>query len=597
MNKPVWTPLKIAFVVLALALLTLLVIGVALPRFTESLFVHTSYYLLMVTVLCWAGTYLYAGRSTRLTTVVTWVKENWPGLVIATVVTTAAWLAIDPALRMLSDEAGLVGTSKNFWATRTATFTVSGKYYYDSYWDIGVAADQRPALFPFLVSLLHVFGGYTYKNVFRFNLIVLPAFVVVAYRLAKSSAAKLSQGFQALPRSDAAFPSPASPPRLGGETFALVASLLVVAHPITLLSARSGGFDFFAAFFALLVIKSLLDHIRAPSPENLAVLWMNLCMFAEVRYETGLFIPPVVALLLLFRLVTWSNLRPFSFIYSLTPAYLMPRSWQAVFRGSVPEQDPGAIVFSFKNFIDNAGAYFKTILSPFASQPAHSAIVIALGVVGCILWLRWVYRRLLSRDWKAPDLRFAVLVLTWMLVQATLVFTYVWGRAQHPASARLVVAIDTFFAFPAAWVLTLWLRRWRPLVALLLAAAIFAFYLPVASQHRMLNRLTQTREAATTWRFFESLHEKRIVIVADRPGLYTIMEYGAMDFETARHDPVIFEALARRLFYDIYVVQQINLTTKQPFPAYDIWPTRTMQTMLEFQNDANVMVRISRVGH
>jgi hypothetical protein len=570
MKQPSWTPHRIALVLIPTALLALLVASIAQPGATESLFIHTAYYFLMATVLCWAGTYLYAARDVRRATVVAWVKDNWPGLLLALVVTVVACLAVHPALRMLSDEAGLVGTSKNFWATRTATFTVSGKYYYDSYWDIGVAVDQRPALFPFLVSLVHVFLGYSYKNVFLFNLMVLPAFVLVSYRLAKT---------------------------LGGETFAVIASLLVVAHPITLLSARSGGFDFFAAFFALLVIKSLLDHSRAPSPERLAVLWMNLCMFAEIRYEAGLFIPPVVALLLVFRMVRFSDLRPFAFIYALTPAFLMPRIWQAVFRGSVPEQDPGAIVFSVQNFLTNASDYFRPIFSPLAPQPAHAAVVIALGVVGCMVWLRWFVGRLRARDWKAPQLRFAVLVGAWMVVQVVLVFTYVWGRAQHPAAARLVLAIDTFFAFPAAWILTLWLKRWKPLVAILLATAVVAFYLPVASQHRMMNRLTQTREAATTWRFFESLHEKRIIIVADRPGLYTIMGYGAMDFETAKNDPVIFDALDRGLFYDIYMVQQINLATKEPFPAYDLWATRGRRTLLAFQNDANVMVRISRLDH
>ena len=97
----------------------------------------------------------------------------------------------------------------------------------------------------------------------------------------------------------------------------------MVAHPITLISVRSGGFDFFALFFALLVIKSLHDHLREPSAARLAILWMNLCMFAEIRYESALFIVPVVALLLLFRMVTWPLLRPYAFIYALTPAYLV----------------------------------------------------------------------------------------------------------------------------------------------------------------------------------------------------------------------------------------------------------------------------------
>ena len=193
MNQPVWTPWKITLVLLPAALLTLLAIGGARPSYPEPLFVHTSYYFLMATVLCWAGTYLYAAREVRWATVVTWARENWPGLVTALAVTIVAGLAIHPALRMLSDEAGLVGTSKNLWASRTATFTVSGKYYYDSYWDIAVAVDQRPPLFPFLVSLVHVLLGYSYKNVFLFNLTVLPAFVLVSYRLAKSLSWKIGR--------------------------------------------------------------------------------------------------------------------------------------------------------------------------------------------------------------------------------------------------------------------------------------------------------------------------------------------------------------------------------------------------------------------
>jgi len=567
MNKPMWTPGKIALGLLPTALLTLLTISLANTNYTQQLFVQTTYYFLLATVLCWAGTYLHAARGVRGETIVAWVKENWPGLVIAFALTVVAWHAIHPALRILSDEANLVGTSKNLFASQTATFTVSGKYYYDSYWDIDVAIDQRPTLFPFLVSLIHSAWGYSYKNVFVLNLMVLPAFVLVAYRLAKA---------------------------LGGERFAIVASLLVVAHPTTLLSVRSGGFDFLAVFFAMLVLKSLFDYSLELSPARLAILWMNLCMLAEIRYESALFIPPVLALLFLFRMVSWGTLRPYAFIYALTPAYLLPRLWQAVLRGSVPRQDPGTVAFSLQSFFDNAYEYWKPILSPFHSYPAHSAVIIGLGVVGCLLWLRAHLRELLALDWNR--LKFPAFVITWMLVQAMVVTTYAWGRAQSAPAARLFIAVDTFFSFAAAWALTVSLRRWRPFVAIMLAAAILPIQVTIAAQHRTLNRLTQTRENATTWRFFESLHEKRILIVTDRPNLFTIMDYGAMSFEAARNDPVLFDALARRLFYDVYVIQQISLSTNHPLPGYDIWPTHRLETMLEFQNDANVLIRIARVA-
>jgi Dolichyl-phosphate-mannose-protein mannosyltransferase len=562
-----WTWGKVALFVLPAGLLCLLVLSINDLALTQRLFVDTTYYFLMATVLCWGGTYLHAAGGLSWGAALGWAKENWPGLIVAGVVTVVTALAVEPALLVLSDEANLVGTSKNLFASKTATFTVSGKNYYGNYWDIDVGIDRRPTLFPFMVSLVHTVFGYSYRNVFLFNLLVLPVFVLVCYRLAKS---------------------------LGGETFAVVAALFVVAHPITLISVRSGGFDFFAVFFALLVLKSLLDFCRDQAPAKLALLWLNLCMFSEIRYESALFVPPVVALLLLFRMVTWASLRPYAFVYALTPAYLLPRIWQSMLRGNIPEQEPGAITFSAQNFLNNAHEYLEPLLSPSRSYPAHSASLIALGVVGCALWLRWLLSRVRAREWTAPHPRFASFVAAWMLVQVIVVFTYVWGRAQYPSAARLVIALDTFFSFAAAWLVTVALQRWRPFVAVLLAAAVFAIQLPVASQHWM-NKLTQTRESAATWSFFERLQDKRILIVTDRPNHFTIMDYGAMSFESARRDPHLLTAFKRHLFQDVYLIQQIRLSTNEPLPGYEIGPIGEFDAVYEFQNDADVLVRVSRL--
>jgi hypothetical protein len=559
---------RAVFIALGGALLAFAVLSVVDLTTTRWLFIHGTYYLLMATVLCWAGTYLHAALDLRWGSAAAWAKENWPGLVIAFGVTVSVGLAVEPSLRVLSDEANLVGVSKNLFASKTATFTVSGKYYYGSYFDVDVAIDRRPTLFPFLVSLLHALVGYSYRNAFHFNLLLLVPFILVAYRLARS---------------------------LGGATFGVVAALFVAAHPILLISVRSGGFDFLAAFFGLLVVKSLFDYGNEQSPSRAAVLWLNLCLFAETRYESALFVLPVVLWLLLFKLVKWSTLRPYAFVYALTPLYLLPRIWQSLLKGNVPEQEPGVVTFGVENFLGNAQEYFQPLSSPFKAHPAHAALLIALGCVGCLGWVVWFWRRVRAGEWTSPKPRFAIFLAGWMVLQVVVVFAYVWGRAQYPSAARLVIPIDVFFSFAAASVLTCALKRWRPFVPVLFATAVVAFHLPVASQGRMLNRLTQTRESAVTWSFFERLNDPRILIVTDRPNHFTIMNYGAMDFETARQDAFLFTALDRHLFSAIYVIQQVALSTNQPLPRYELWPDRELHKVLEFQNDADVLVRISRL--
>ena len=206
-------------------------------------------------------------------------------------------------------------------------------------------------------------------------------------------------------------------------------------------------------------------------------------------------------------------------------------------------------------------------------------------------------KRVVPPDRPIPETQFSALVVGWMLLQILIVFTYVWGRPDHPASARLIISIDTFFSFLAAWALAALLRRLKLVLSTVVCVGLFVMYVPVAAQTRMLNELTLTREAATAWRFFESLHEPRILIVTERPGLYTVMSYGSVDFETAKNDASVLEGLTRHLFYDIYLVQQIDLGTNQPMPQYQIWPERARVPMLEFQNDANATVRISRLVH
>ncbi|MGC4088854.1 MAG: hypothetical protein QM756_13330 [Polyangiaceae bacterium] len=215
-------------------------------------------------------------------------------------------------------------------------------------------------------------------------------------------------------------------------------------------------------------------------------------------------------------------------------------------------------------------------------------------------------RKLKARqfDWQ---LRLALLVLALLGFEAVLSFSYDWGKPLHAASCRLFIWLDLFVAFAAAWLLTLLGRCFAPHVALLgrrsaapiavtASAVLFAAHAPAAAAARFSNSLILTREAAQEWRFFEQrVADKRILILCDRPGLFTIFEYGANHLASAQADRNSLFELSRKLYQDVYLIQEFDIDTKRVSPGFEVWPDVPMEVMLEFQNTDRSFVRISRV--
>ncbi len=545
-------------------------------EWNEPWFVYSTYYVLFVMVMVYAGVRISSladGPPLRL-----WIRENLAGLVTTALVCTMVFLAVAPAYRVLADEANLVGVSKNLFFYRTANLAVSGKWYFESYWNLGEVTDRRPALFPFFVSLLHVVRGYHAENAFHVNAILFVLFVFCSYRLAK---------------------------RLGGEVFGIAAAVLVAASPTTLVSARSAGFDFFATFLLLVIVRSFHDYVTQPSPRRLAILTLDLCLLAHVRYEGGALLGLAALLLFGFRTVRWSHLRGFGLLYSVVPLFLLPRYWQAVAKADDAEQPLTAKLFGISHFLRNAGEYLRMTLRPLEVGGAHSPLIAILGIAGCALLLIQLAVRLRKKALSWPQAQFAIFVAAALGAQSVLYFSYMQGEPLQPASARLFMWLDTFLAFAAAWILAAIGHRIAAsasdrrlagaMGAVLASAVLFATNLPAAIDARFIHELILTRQAAAIWRFFDKLGDKGILILSDRPGLYTIMDYGSLDISLADGDRSPLYELSRHLYRDIYLVQEVDLETHKPLPAFDAWPDVEKETVFEFQNTDSTSVRIARI--
>jgi len=553
-------------------------VGVTLarPAYNEPFFVHTAYYALLLLLGLYLGVRLSALDAASLRA---WAREHAAGLVVAGVVTAIAVVTVEPGFRVLADEANLVGVSKHLYHHRVANFPITGKWYFENYWTLSSTTDRRPALYPFLVSLLHLVRGYHVENAFHVNAAALLVLVFASYRLAKG---------------------------LGGELFGLASALLVGAHANVLIAARSAGFDLLATCMLVVSLQSYCAASREPTPRRVAVTVLHLCLFANVRYEGTALLLLGGLLLVATRVVTRASLAGFGWLYSTLPLLLLPRYWQSIAKADDAEQPLSASLFGFGHFWQNAGDFLGVLRDPLDVGALHAPLVMALAFGGLALLAVQGGLRLRARAVTWHGLRVALFIAAFFGTQVVLYFSYFWGRPLHPASVRLFLWLDVGMSLLAAWLLA-WVGQWVTVpvaalgrraaepVPLALAAALFSLALPTATEARLTNSLTLTRQTAMVWRYLASLDERRILVLTDRPGMYTIHDYGALDISTLRNNRQPLFELSRRLFEDIYLVQEVDLNTRRAPPKFDPWPDVATETVLEFQNTDSVLVRIARV--
>ena len=572
----VWT-----FLLLLPPVAAAILVGVTMRHFklNETFFTNSAYYVLFVMFAVYAGV-LVTGQD-RALSVRQWLIENRVGVALTATVATIVILAVAPGYRVLADEANLVGVSKNLFYQRTANFATTGKWYFDNYWNINLTIDRRPALFPFLVSLLHTLRGYHPENAFHVNAIIFVLFVFSSYRLAKL---------------------------VGGELFGAAAAILVAAHPNTMVAARSAGFDLLSSFMLLIVVKSFIENANQSSPKRLAILSLHLCILAHGRYDGWALLLTAASVLFAFRMISRSQLHGYGLLYSFIPIFLLPRYWQAVAKAHDAEQPMSAALFSVSNFTHNALDYLKSALRPLDVSGAHAPLLIILAVLGLSLFLFDLAQQLRNKQLSLLTTKYIVFAAALFGLEMVIAFSYNWGRSLHPASARLFIWLDTSVAMLAAWFLTtlgrglaspvsLLKRRSGAPVTILASATLFAMHVPAASEARFINSLILTRQAKQTWDFFAKIGDKNILIMTDRPGLFTIMDYGSLDISTASvsRDPLL--ELSRHLYHDIYLIQEVDLNTHKLLPAFDVWNDVPLETMLEFQNTDSASIRIARIKH
>ena len=572
---PGWLNASTVFGVLAVMVsMGLVAAGISSPARISDLFGETTYPILWLVFLVWFVQFGLFLRSEDFS----WkgfLRESWPVLVVAMLLTVMTAIAVPPKFRVLADEANLASVSRSMAHYKTVYNFTIGKYYYFTFHPVLAELDKRPMLFPFFAHFFHLVRGYDVRNLFLLNLSLL-------FVLLSSVGLLVRRAF----RPDE-FPE--------SEWVWVAAVLLVLVSPIVALTATSGGFDFLSAVFFGWTCFVLARFLEKPTPESLAFLWMNLILLSHTRYESIVFFGTVFAGLTLFRRIEPSLFSRFRHVYLVTPLAMVPLVFQRWISGGKFENPPGVPVFAVGHFFRNARHFFEAI-SDFTFFYPYPNLLLWLSLALLpFIGIRWFRKNRLA---ASRELRTLVLrSLGWLGVYLVIVLSYFFGDPKHPASARFFTLPVAALALVPILAHRLWPRYLTQRLLIAGSLGMLLMYFPVASEDRFTQALELIRETEHSLAFLDRMKTKNVLVIADRPGIYSAFQFGAANFEYAgKHKKELLAELRNNLYEEIVVLQHISYADRKPPSPQALDPEFVLMVPdAEYQITGQYFLRISRI--
>ena len=202
------------------------------------------------------------------------------------------------AHKVLFDEHTLLATAEHLNTAREVATPTAGLFRDGHHVNTEAFLDKRPYFFAYLVSLLNgAFGGRE-SNGFLLNLLLLPVLVFSTHGIVSKYA---------------------------GSRGGLLSVALLCTLPVLSQSATSAGMELHNLAFLSLSVWIAIQYLESPRPLSLSLLCLTAPLLAQCRYESVLFVPAIIVVILL----GWHRAgRPLlSWGAVLAPLLLIPWAW------------------------------------------------------------------------------------------------------------------------------------------------------------------------------------------------------------------------------------------------------------------------------
>lgn len=546
-----------------IAFFVLLIYSLADRKAMFGLFSSVSYYLIFLILVVWVIQTVLLIKSLNIS-IKALLQKYWPGILVALIMTSLVFASVRVGFKTLSDETNLLSVSASMLNDKTVLNTTMAKNYYGNLNPINSEIEKRPLMFPFMVHLLHSLAGFRYQNAFVFNFITLFLLLTGVYIIVRQ--------FSDAPSS-------------------IAAMFLILSYPVVTIYGTSGGFDLLSSAFFVLLMAAAGYFIQNPSSVAFSFIFASLLVFTNIRYESIIFL--AVLPLLLFRRIKWQYFRDYSYLFFITPLVSLPYLWQRLLKPGAYQNPEDIPILSVASFLKNTTIFFINLIDfkyflPYAGFVSIAGIIIFIYLIIDIL-----RKKIHLTDCQYY---FLFVLAVSVLLSTGIYFSHFFGDCTHPSSARFFITLSIVLALgPVA------LKIFKPdtmsgKILLVISIMCFLYYHPIAVQGRFINSLILNRTTDHCMNFLSGINDKNILIISDRPGQFTAIGYGAVNFSYANKNNVqtLNEAM-RHLFSRIIVFQKIQYKDKKSVPGAALHSDYKLNTLYEIQISAAEFLRISEV--
>ncbi len=534
------------------------------------------YWVMLVAVVAFA--WALARVASQWRDALNWARSDTLSAIALAALGVVLLVHEEAGFKILMDEIHLLGTSMAMHFDRQV-FVPQRAHELNGVFELmGGMVDKRPLVFPFLASALHDILGYRPENLFLLNGVLTFVLLGLSYLAGRA---------------------------LGGWRAGLFAALGWAALPLLGQNSRGGGFELLNV--TLIVGTALLAgwHYRQRDERSLVALVFAAVLLAQVRYESPLFLLPVVALIAL----VWREERaircPWPLLlapFLLLPVPLLMRVFEARPGSWELASKPGhQEVFSIFNIPDNLGHAFAYWFNLGVEQP-NAPLLSAVGMLGLVLALAslagWV------RGWRdlPPAARVALLFCGGLLLHLVLLLCYFWGKFDDPIIRRLSLPTHLLFIFAALLAARRLARPARAYgaLAVLGLAALVTSGIPGLARQAATKFYYPAQD--TQWRraFMAARPERDYLVIDNDSTIWITHRVSATPVVRAKTSPEIFAFnLRNRMFSGIFVFQRFDIDQATGAlrikPDDDLGPAYELETVAERTFTTELLSRLSRV--